>query len=224
VTLTYRSVFAASLALMLAACGSGAVPNQTGSAPGGLSPGFMSVKFDVAAPFDFSRYRYFVAFNTSGNGQTPEVHPQQSNWTGFSYALEVGGAGESASAAAWEYVRSSACPTCIPSFVALPTAPSQLQYEPNSNGKNTEFAVLFQTAIFKGSATSAPWLLNAFTARSSENAPTEFLDSLGGKNSSYVSPGFDIGTRFDRTVYALKSGFRIDPAADIVSIEIANNP
>ena len=47
------------------------------SGPAGLLPGFTSVKFDVAAPFNFSSYRYFIVFNTTENGQTPLTNPAE---------------------------------------------------------------------------------------------------------------------------------------------------
>src|SRR5215469_11766442 len=62
-------------ALMVVACGRQVTPNPPGLGAGGANPGFMTIKFDVAAPFDFSTYQYWVVFNTSGNGLSPDTQP-----------------------------------------------------------------------------------------------------------------------------------------------------
>jgi len=214
-------------------------PNPPNSGPGGLSPGFMSVKFDVGGPFNFSSYRYFIVFNTTGNGQTPLTNPQQNNWAAYSYALEVGGSGAATFAGAWEYLRSSNCPTCIPAYIQLLTTPTQLQYLPNSNGSGTEFTLTFQPVIFNGVATPSPgatatpppvrniWLFNAFTTQPNVNAQLTFLDSLGtfgATDTTFQSPQLNINTQFDQVVFALDGNPPSDPAAQLVSVEIANNP
>ena len=226
-------------AVIVAACGRQVTPNPPNSGPGGLSPGFMSVKFDVGGPFNFSSYRYFIVFNTTGNGQTPLTNPQQNNWAAYSYALEVGGSGAATFAGAWEYLRSSNCPTCIPAYIQLLTTPTQLQYLPNSNGSGTEFTLTFQPVIFNGVATPSPgatatpppvrniWLFNAFTTQPNVNAQLTFLDSLGtfgATDTTFQSPQLNINTQFDQVVFALDGNPPSDPAAQLVSVEIANNP
>jgi hypothetical protein len=226
-------------AIVVAACGRQVTPNPPNSGPGGLSPGFMSIKFDVAAPFNFSNYRYFVVFNTTQNGQTPLTNPQQNNWSAYSYAIEVGGNGASTFAGAWEYLRSQNCPTCIPAYIQLLTTPTQLQYIPNSNGTGTEFTVVFQPLIFNGVATPSPgasatpppvkpnWLFNAFTTQPNTTAQLTFVDSMGTfgpTDTTFQSPNLNITQQFDQVVYALSGDLQIDPPAQIVSVEIANNP
>jgi hypothetical protein len=201
----------------------------------------MSVKFDVAAPFNFSSYRYFIVFNTTENGATPLTNPQQNNWAAYSYAIEVGGNGAGTFAGAWEFLRSSNCPTCIPAYIQLLTTPTQLQYVPNSNGSGTEFTVIFQPLIFNGVATPSPnasatpspvkpiWLMNAFTTQPNTTAQLTFVDSLGTfgpTDTTYQSPNFDITAQggFDQVIFALSGDLQIDPPAQIVSVEIANNP
>jgi hypothetical protein len=231
------AVLALTMACLVAACGRQVTPNPLGAGPGGLAPGYMSVKFDVAANFEFSQYRYFIIFNTSGNGLTPLTNPQQNNWKAYSYAIEVGGVGGGTFAGAYEYVRSACCPRSTPYYQYLPTTPSQLQYIPNSNGTGTEFTVIFQPRIFNGipfAGVSPPplnpnWLINAFTAMPNTNAVLQPLDSLGvggGGDTTYQSPTYNIYQKggFDQVVYALDGNPPSDPAAQIVSIEVANNP
>jgi hypothetical protein len=226
-------------AVIVAACGKQVTPNPPNSGPGGLSPGFMSVKFDVAGAFNFSSYRYFIVFNTTENGQTPLTNPQQNNWSAYSYSLEVGGTGGGTFANAYEYLRSQNCSTCVPAYFPIGTTPTQFQYTPNSNGTGTEFTIVFQPIIFSGIATPAPgasatpapvkpiWTFNAFTTQPNSNAVLTFVDSLGTfgpTDTTFQSPNLNITQQFDQVIYALDGDTQIDPAAQIVSVEIANNP
>ncbi|HEY3676981.1 MAG TPA: hypothetical protein VGK84_13420, partial [Candidatus Tumulicola sp.] len=54
-------------AVTVVACGRQVTPNPPGIGPGGAPVGYMSVFFDVAGPFNFSNYQYWIVFNTSGN-------------------------------------------------------------------------------------------------------------------------------------------------------------
>jgi hypothetical protein len=226
-------------AIIVAACGRQVTPNPPGSGPGGLSPGFMSVKFDTAGAFNFSQYRYLVVFNTTENGQTPLTNPQQNNWSAYSFSIEIGGTGGGTFANAYEYLRSSNCSTCAPALIAIGTTPTQFQYIPNSNGTGTEFTVVFQPIIFSGIATPGPnasstpppvrpvWTFNAFTAQPNTSSVLTFVDSLGiggPTDVTFQSPNINITQQFDQVVFALDGDTQIDPAAQIVSIEIANNP
>jgi hypothetical protein len=226
-------------AVIVAACGKQVTPNPPNSGPGGLSPGFMSVKFDVAGTFNFSSYRYFIVFNTTENGLTPLTNPQQNNWAAYSYSLEVGGNGGGTFANAFEYLRSQNCSTCVPAYIPLITTPTQFQYTPNSNGTGTEFTIIFQPVIFNGVATPSPgasatpapvkpiWTFNAFTTQPNTNAVLTFVDSLGTfgpTDTTFQSPNLNVNTQFDQVIYALDGDAQIDPAAQIVSVEIANNP
>jgi len=225
------------LSVALAACGQQVTPNPPGAGPGGLLPGYASVKFDVAGPFNFSSYRYFFVFNTSGNGTTPVTNTQQTNFAGYSFAIEVGGFPGSTFASAYQYVRSSGCGNgCPPGYVPIGTTPAQFQYYPDSNGSGTEFNVVFAPVIAKGISTPAPghtsppvastWLFNAFTTQPNTTAQLTFVDSLGGSpiDTSYSSPAFNMNTQFDQVIYATSPIGQMDPAAQIVSVEFANNP
>lgn len=239
-------------ALIVAACGRQVTPNPPGIGAGGLSPGYMSVKFDVAGTLDFTTYRYFIVFNTTDNGVTPLTNPIQTNWKGYSYAIEVGGNGSAVSATAYEYLQPNC--TCTPAYLPLITTPQQLQFNPNSNGSGSEFTVIFQRSIFNGYTTTptpsagptagatptpnpngtptpAPitqnWRFNAFTTQPNVNAVLTYVDSLGAggpTDTTFVSPVLNVNSSFDNVYYALSSGLQIDPPAQITSIEIANSP
>jgi hypothetical protein len=142
------------MALIVAACGRQVTPNPPGLGAGGALPGFMSITFDVAGQLNFSSYQYWIVFNTAANGQTPSTLPQNNNWAGYSYAIEVGGAaGVGTAANAYQFVRSSN-PVVPPQTCPLIVPPTLLQYNANSNGAGTEFTILFSRSIFSGAGCS----------------------------------------------------------------------
>jgi hypothetical protein len=228
-------------AFMVVACGRQVTPNPPGLGAGGASPGYMVVKFDVAAPFDFSTYQYWVVFNTSGNGKTPLTNPQQTNWAAYSDAIEVAGIGGAAFAQPVQFVKNNN-PVIPPTFYRLLTSPTQFQYVANSNGSGTEFTVTFQRAIFQSIASPSPapsptssplyarnWTFNAFVTQANTQNQLIFEDSMGqggATDTSYSDspPLPSICSNFD-TVYYKQQDINppSDPAAQIVSVEIANN-
>lgn len=226
------------VACAVVACGRQVTPNPPGLGAGGAAPGFMSVKFDVAAPFNFSSYQYWVIFNTSGNGLTPDTHPIQNNWAAYSDALEVFGLGAGTLAVPGQFIKNSNphIPPHFQPFVNLPG--QQFQYVANSNGTGTEFTVLFQRSIFLPinqtpgpSPTPSPisniWRFNGFTTQANTQNAMVFVDSMGAGgpvDPQWNSPPIDVRQCSDNTYYALSSGLQIDPPASIVSVEISNNP
>jgi hypothetical protein len=231
--------FVVVAALIIAACGRQVTPNPPGLGPGGAFPGFMSVKFDVVAPFNFSSYQYWVVFNTSGNGLTPDTHPIQNNWAAYSSALEVLGLGGGTIAQAGQFLKNSnpGIPPHFQPFVNLPG--QQFQYIANSNGTGTELTIIFQRSIFNpinntpGPGPTPPpvsniWRFNAFTTQAvPSNQQMIFIDSMGAGgpvDPQWNSPPIDIRQCSDTTFHALSSGLQIDPPAQIASVEIGSNP
>ncbi len=155
-------------ALIVSACGRQVTPNRPGTGPSGLQSGYMSVKFRVAAPFNFSTYQYVVMFNTTGDGHTPLPLGQQTNFQGYSFALVVSGSGGAASVQAIQYAR-PATPTQAPARIIIPTTPQQLQLTMNSNGSNTEFTIIFARVIASGVFTPAP---SATPSQTASPSPT----------------------------------------------------
>ena len=83
----------ASLALFLlalglaVACGRQVTPNPTFSNLAGT----LEIKFRTVAPANFSQYNYFIAVNTSGNGQEPyAIGFQNGQFKNFSYSVVQG--------------------------------------------------------------------------------------------------------------------------------------
>jgi hypothetical protein len=202
---------------------------------GGALPGYMIVKFDVAGPFNFSSYQYWTVFNTTGNGLTPLTNPLQTNWSAFSSATEAGGAFGGTFANVIQFVKNSN-PHIPPAFLRVGTTPQNFQYIANSNGTGTEFSVTFQRSVFNPINSPSPspspvshiWQFNAFTTQATIQNQLVFLDSMGAggaTDTTFASPQLDINTCFDQTFYKQQDiNPPSDPAAQIVSIEIANNP
>jgi hypothetical protein len=184
----------------------------------------MAVYFTVASPFNFSNYQYMFVFNTTGSGITPSTDTIQKNWAGYSYALMALGSGGIAYARPVRFVFSPSHPQAPPAWYFLGTTPQQFSFNSNSNGSGTEFSMLFQQSIF------APyddmWTFNAFVTQASSDGPWTFLDSMGAGgpiDPQFNSPSLCVKQPFDVFKYAIDTNVP-DPSAQIVSVEIANNP
>jgi hypothetical protein len=234
-----------AMSLVAVACGRQVTPDAPGTGAGGLAPGYMSVKFDTVGPFNYSNYQYWIVFNTSGNGQTPETNPIQTGWSAYNFALEVGGNGASTYANLYQFIKNPAQPG-FAHFQLLPTTPQLFQYVANSNGSSTEFTIIVSRTVFQGVAVSpspspspkdspspsppppSVWLFNAFTTQATQQNVLIFQDSMGSggaTDTSFNSPQLNINTCFDQTFTKLQDiNPPTDQSAQIATIEIANNP
>jgi len=220
-------------AFIVSACGRQVTPNPPGLGPGGAPPGYMSVFFDTQAPFNFSNYQYMIVFNTSGSGQTPSTDTIQTNWAGWSYAMVALGNGVSSFAEPIQFVRSTQNPHVPPAWLRLGSTPQQFSYNLNANGTGTEFSILMQRAVFAPTPAPSPtptpnniWTFNAFVTQPTQGNLT-FVDSMGAGgpiDPQFVSPKLCMTEPFDTTFLPQGQYTPPDPASQIVSIEIANNP
>jgi hypothetical protein len=193
----------------------------------------MAIHFDVTSPFNFSNYQYMIVFDTSGDGRTPSTDTLQTNWAGYSFALIALGSGGTAYAEPVQFVKNKN-PHIPPAWLKLGTTPQQFSFNPNSNGQGNEFSMLAQRSIFKGVASPSPspsaspstiWTFNAFVAQASSSGPWYFLDSLGAGgpiDPQFISPRLCMTEPFDNTYFGIYTPQ--DPAAEILSLEISNNP
>jgi hypothetical protein len=229
------AVFA--LTLVVAGCGRQVTPDL-GFGPGGLNAGYMSVKFDVAAPMNFNGDEYIIAFNTTGTSPVPGTDVLSTGYAGYSYEIVVSGSGGAAYANAYEFYRTPGSPSSSPParLMIHPTG-QQLQLAANSNGSDTEFTVTFARLIFSGivptgGATPPPvagvWAFNAFSGQQNAAADWIYVDSMGagGPNDPQWTsiPPLDVTQQFDTYYPGLYQTPLSDQAAQIVSVEIANNP
>jgi hypothetical protein len=222
------------MAIVVVACGRQVTPNPIGIGPLGTLPGQMAVTFDVAAPFNFSSYQYWVIFDTTGDGKTPSTQPYVDKWAGYSSGIEVSGNGGSTYAAAYQFVKNPSQPHARPGFVRIITTPQQMQYLFNDSGAGSEFTVIFNRNIFTSIANNPSqqplarnWTYNAFTTQASTLGQLLFLDSMGQGGAGppqYTSPWLNTWQCFDNPYTAYFTGQQLNPAAQITSVEIANNP
>jgi hypothetical protein len=132
-------------------------------------------------------------------------------------------------------------PHISPAWLPLGSTPQTFSYNRNNNGTMTEFSILARTAVFS-TATPSPsptapspsptppsvWKFNAFTAQASSQGQWMFFDSLGAGgpiDPQFVccNPPLDMTQCFDNTYFALDTSIS-DPAAEIVTVRISNNP
>lgn len=232
-----RIIFLGTLvaAIFASACGRQVTPNPPGLGPGGTPPGYMAVFFNTEAPFNFSSYQYMLVLNTTGSGVTPSTQTIQSNWAGYVFDLMALGNGVSSYARAVYLVHGSN-PHIPPGWLPLGTNPQTFSYNLDANGTGTEFSILVQRRVFTYGASPSPspstspsnlWTFNAFVAQAQPSGQWYFLDSMGagGPNPpEYVSPTLCMTEPFDNTYYPQGQYAPQDPAAQITSIEITNNP
>ena len=217
-------------AVIVAACGRQVTPNPPGLGAGGAPPGYLAIHYDVYSAFNFSNYQYMIVFNTTGTSVTPSTDTVQTNWAGYSFALLAVGTAGTSYAKAVRFLRNQN-PHIPPYEQTLGTNPNQLSYNPNSNGQGTEFSMIAQKVIFSPSPapTSTPnniWTFNAFVTEASQGQ-WYFLDSMGAGgpiDPQFISPRLCMTEPFDNTYYPQGNYTPSDPAAQIVSIEISNNP
>jgi hypothetical protein len=232
--LSFGFVVVLVTAFIVAACGRQVTPNPPGLGPGGAPPGFIAIHFDVQSPFNFNNYEYMTVFNTSGNGVTPSTDTLQTNWAGYSFALVALGRGGAAYAEPVQFVRNQN-PHIPPAWLPLGTTPQQFSFNPDSNGTGTEYSMIIEKSVLRGITSPSPspsaspsnlWTFNAFvTQAGASGGQWTFLESMGAGgpvDPQFVSPRLCMTEPFDNTYYGLYT--TQDPSAQIVSIELSNNP
>jgi hypothetical protein len=231
------SAFALSATVVaICACGRQVTPNPPGLGPGGAPPGYIAFFFNTEAAFNFSQYQYMIVLNTSGSRVTPSTDTWQTNWAGYVFDLIATGNGIESSAKPY-YLQHNSNPHIAPGWYFLGTTPQLFSYNLNDNGTGTEFSILAQRRIFDYNPSPSPspsstpsnlWTFNAFVAvAQSGGGNWYFYDSMGAggpTDPQYASPSLCMTEPFDQTFFPQGTFAPGDPAAQIVSIEIANNP
>ncbi|HEY2473689.1 MAG TPA: hypothetical protein VGI19_02705 [Candidatus Cybelea sp.] len=228
-------IVAALAAVVGVACGRQVTPNPAGLGPGGSPPGFVTVFFNVQSPFNFSSYQYHVVFNTTGDGRTPSTDTLQTNWDGYSYTFVARGTGGTSFAQAVAFLHNQQNPHTPPYWYPIGITPQTFFYNLDANGTGTQFSIRASRVLFNynpsptPSPTASPphiYTFNAFVTQANGSGQWLFVDSMGAGgpvDPQFVSPHLDMTTCFDNIYHAIYTGVT-DPAAQITTIEIANNP
>lgn len=177
------ALFVVVTALIVSACGRQVTPNRAGLNPSGLNAGFMQIKFRVAAPFDFSNYRYVIVFNTTGSGTAPYANGANTNYLNYSFEFIVGGSGGVlGSPALYEFYNEtqSGAPTTVQP-VQIPYAPgTQVLFNPNSNNLGTEFSIIFQRSLLYGIPLTPSPVPTATATQSASASPSSSPSASAG--------------------------------------------
>ncbi len=192
-------VTGSAAALIASACGRQVTPTRAGTGPGGLQPGFMSVKFNVVTAFNFSSDSYAIVFNTSGSGVTPLPVTLANNYAGYSIAIVVGGINGSVQATAYYYYRPNNT-SQIPVLYPINPTPQQLQFTPNSNGQGNQFTVIFDTIIAQFNVTTSPTPSPTSSATAS---PTPTPTSSASPSPSPTSSGITVSNLWNFNFFVL---------------------
>ena len=228
-------VVVSATALSFVACGRQITPNPPGLGPGGAPPGYIAFFFDTLAPFNFSQYQYMFVINATGSRVTPSTDTLQTNWSGYQFLLIAAGNGVTSYAKPY-YLSHGGNPHIPPSWYPLGSTPQLFSFNPNNNGTGTEFSMLAKRVIFDYNPSPSPspssspsnlWTFNAFVAQAQSGGTWTFYDSMGAGgpvDPQYVSPTLCMSEPFDQTFFPQGVFAPPDPSAQIVSVEIANNP
>jgi hypothetical protein len=193
-------VTGSAAALIASACGRQVTPNRVGIGPGGLAPGFMSVKFNVQSAFNFSADSYAIVFNTSGSGVTPLPVTTSNNYAGYSIAIVVGGANGAIGATAYFYYRPNNT-TQIPVLYPVNPTPQQLILTPNSNGQGNQFMVTFATIISSFNITTTPTPGATSTASAS---PSPTASASGSPSPAPSASGVTVANNWNFNFFVLQ--------------------
>ena len=234
-------------ACILVACGRQVTPDRT-VPPGGCNnavlPGRMLIKYRTANRMDFTNIRYFMVFNTSGNGGPPYTNGFNTGFPNYSFVIVVGGSGGPVGTVqplVYQFIQQPGGATGSPSQILLQTSPAQLQFIQDSSGQGTEFTINFDRTIFFGiaGATASPipqspapttqpqsnWFVN-FITTDKNSVP---LDALGsnGVNDITFTLGLPVATCFDYLSQLTVPSGAVQaavPAAQLAGGEIINSP
>ncbi len=151
------SLLVLAASLIVTACGRQVTPDRAGVGPGGLTAGYMQIKFRTLGQLDFSNYRYVIAFNTTGSGSSPHaLNAAVTNFPDFSYEFVVGGTGGVANVALLQFIRQ--VPGGGQTVVSTASVPigNLVNLNTNSNGQGNEFSLTFSRTLFFGLFTPTP--------------------------------------------------------------------
>jgi hypothetical protein len=140
-----RAVALAAFALAagtVAACGHQVTP-EPNLANSDLA-GDVFLRFDTVAPLNFSSFSYAVIINTCGSGAVPYPNVFGTSFLSYSYGFFVGGSiAGSSQVSLIQYYFNGGNVTQLP----IPLNPSQVQFNPDSNGLGTEFTLTFSRSL-----------------------------------------------------------------------------
>jgi hypothetical protein len=210
----YARVAALALALLLAA----AIPAQ--------AAGTMMLRFRVNGPLDFSKVRYVMIFNTTGNGMEPYANPI-TGFLNYSFAWVVGGSGGIAQPQLLQYF-AAAGPGLQTRPVVVPPQLAQLSIV--NSAAPGEFTLTFDRRLFNvpsptGQKLSPIWSVNFITTDLAGNA-IDANGTTGITDVSFLTYARINTAQFVDLHYFKPAGSTkvTNPSAAIAQNEVLNTP
>jgi hypothetical protein len=135
------------MSMVLSACGRQITGLGSATSNSTVQPGFMSLRFRVNAPLDFTNVRYVIVFNTSGSGSQPYANALTSGFQNYSFAWIVGGTGGNAQPQLVQYFSVPGTGTGLQTQpVVVP--PQNVQLQVGTSGNPGEFTLTFARVSF----------------------------------------------------------------------------
>ncbi|HXP92821.1 MAG TPA: hypothetical protein VN905_05075 [Candidatus Binatia bacterium] len=190
--------------------------------------GTMMLRFRVNGPLDFTKVRYVMLFNTTGNGMEPYANPM-TGFSNYSFAWVVGGSGGIAQPQLLQYFAAAGAGTGLQTRpIVVP--PQFVQLLITSSGAPGEFTLTFNRAIFNvpsptGQKLSPIWSVNFVTTDLAGN-PIDANGTTGITDVSFLTYA-RINTAQSTDLHYFKpagSTAVSNPSAAIAQNEVINNP
>ncbi len=135
--------FALATALVVA-CGHQVTPEP--SILNSNLAGKMLIRFRTSGPLDFNSYAYAIIIDSCGNNGVPLPNVFGTSYNNYSYGFFIGaGYGVAAPQLFQYYVNPNSAGNLT--YLSKPVDPSLVQFNPNSNGSNTEFTITFARSL-----------------------------------------------------------------------------
>lgn len=193
-----------------------------------MAAGTMMLRFRVNGPLDFTRIRYVMLFNTTGNGMEPYANPM-TGILNYSFAWVVGGSGGIAQPQLFQYF-AAAGPGPGPQGRPIVVPPQLAQLSITSSGAPGEFTLTFSRALFNvpsptGQKFSPIWSVNFITTDLAGN-PIDANGTTGITDVSFQTYARINTTQFSDLHYFKPAGSTAvdNSSAAIAQNEVINNP
>lgn len=237
--------------VVLAGCGRQVTGLDNPNAGTSVASGRTLIRFETAAPVDFSRFTYIIAINTTGSGQQPfALGYTSASYTNWSYAIIVGATApgsisfpvvtqitQQPSASGGPVLRNIPYPT---NFVTAPNLNISSVIAPGGFEITLNRCILDNPPASSTAATPAPispnnvcppfnysqavWNINLFTV----DASNTVVDSLGNNGPQDPSVFFQINVSTQLDAVQRKTPLVTPPQtqqpAQIYGLEVISTP
>ena len=190
--------------------------------------GTMTLRFQVKGPLDFTKFRYVMLFNTTGNGMEPYANPI-TGILNYSFAWVVGGSGSIAGAKLLQYYPSPGAGNGLETRLIV-TPPQSFTLVTTSSVAPGEFTLTFNRALLNapnptGQSSSPIWSINFLTTDLDGN-PVDANGVNGITDVAFLTYArINTAQYVDLHYYKAAGSTTVsNPSAAISQNEVINNP